>query len=69
MGKKYVGYALTTIDKNFYSKGKTRQAKVYPYEILLNSSSYHNKFVLLHELAHCLAPHVERKYQGDWVYL
>ena len=64
MVQKYHGYALFKLDDNSEIKGKNRHTKVHPYGILLNRKLEQNLYVLLHEISHCLAPHVERRVKG-----
>lgn len=54
-------------DKDYEYVGKTRQRQVLPEFIMLNLKQENAVFVLLHEIAHCFAPQVEHKRDGEWV--
>lgn len=55
------------MEGDFIQNGKMRERKIRPYGIVLNHELEHRNFVLLHEIAHCVSPYVERKHKDEWV--
>jgi len=51
--------------------GKMRRKKIIPKEILIvddkNLNEEKIKFILFHEIAHCLCDHIERKVKNKWI--